>query len=315
VSDPEPDPEALYVGLDLGGTKLLAAVVTARGEVVDEQVAPTAAADGPRAATELEDRLVGIVDRLRERASGPVRAVGLGAAGLVDVRRGVVLHAAHLPWRDEPVRERLARRTGLPVLVDNDATSAAWAEHRFGAARGVADAVLVALGTGIGGAVVAGGELRRGRTGLAGEFGHVPVETDGRACPCGQRGCWERYCSGSALTLLTGRSGPEVVARAAAGDRTCREALDEVGRWLGVGLVTLVATLDPEMVVVGGGLGVEAAGLLPRAEAHLRTHLSGAAHRPLPELRYAALGPRAGVVGAAGLAAEADAAGRLTPPA
>lgn len=267
---------ALTLGVDVGGTKILGLLVDADGTVLAERRLPTPAHD----AHAVEDAVVAVVDELR-RDAGPVSALGVGAAGLVDGAQGVVLHSAHLPWRDEPLRDRLAERTGLPVTLDNDATTAAWAEQRYGAGEGAADLVFVALGTGIGGAIVSGGRLVRGRHGLAGEFGHVQVVPDGRPCPCGLRGCWERYCSGSALALST---------------------LEEVGHWLAVGLAGLIATFDPEVVVLGGGLGVPDTGLLAMAEARLPDHLTGAAHRPLPRLAYAALGPRAGALGAAGLA-------------
>lgn len=264
------------VGLDIGGTKILGLVVDADGAVLAEHRVPTP----PGESRAVEDALVGVVDHLRAVA-GPVVALGVGAAGLVDVRRGVVLHSAHLPWRDEPLRARLAERTGLPVTLDNDATAAAWAEQRWGAGQGAPDLIFVALGTGIGGAILSGGRLVRGRSGLAGEFGHVQVVPDGRPCPCGLRGCWERYCSGTALEV---------------------SSLPEVAHWLTVGLAGLVATFDPDVVVVGGGLGVPETGLLAHVEQHLGDHLTGAAHRPPPRLAYAALGPRAGALGAAGLA-------------
>src|SRR5690606_6221738 len=129
-----------------------------------------------------------------------IRAVGVGAAGFVDERRTRVLFAPHLSWRDEPLRESLQDRLGLPVVVENDANAAAWAETRMGAGRGVRDVVVVNLGTGIGGGIVIDGALRRGRHGLAGEFGHMVVVPDGHRCECGNRGCWEQYASGNALT-------------------------------------------------------------------------------------------------------------------
>ena len=268
----------LTVGLDIGGSKILGVLVDGDGAVVAEHLAMTPRGD----VRAVEDALIAVVDHLRAATDRPVSALGVGAAGLVDVRRGVVLHSAHLPWRDEPLRARLAERTGLAVTLDNDATAAAWAEQRHGAGAGAPDMLFVALGTGIGGAIFSGGRLVRGRTGLAGEFGHVQVVPDGRPCPCGLRGCWERYCSGTALAEST---------------------MPEVAHWLAVGLGGLVATFDPDVVVLGGGLGVPGTGLLTHAETHLRDHLTGGAHRPAPRLVYAALGPRAGALGAAGLAA------------
>src|SRR5690606_23818153 len=195
------------------------------------------------------------------------RAVGVAAAGLVDGVGEHVAFAPHLPWRDDPVRERLAARWGLPVALDNDATCALWAEVAHGALAGCDSGLVVNVGTGIGGGVLVGGRVWRGASGMAGEFGHMQVVPDGRACPCGLRGCWEQYVSGTALSgrareLGAGRraverdelDGPGVTRAAAAGDPDACAAFDEVGRWLGVGIANLVAALDPERVVVGGGV-------------------------------------------------------------
>lgn len=289
------------VGIDVGGSKVHAGLVDATGTVLAETWAVTPdPREGPRA---VEDVLASAVRELRgDRPELRVGAVGVGAAGLVDSGRGVVRHSAHVAWRDEPLGDRLAELVGLPVLVENDATAAAWAEHVHGAGRGAAHLLFVALGTGIGGAFFADGHLVRGRAGMAGELGHVQVVPDGRPCPCGRTGCWERYCSGSALRILDGRPGPAVVAAAAQGDEVARTALAEVGLWLGVGLANLVAVLDPDVVVLGGGLGVAEVGLLAPAGEHLAAHVLGAGHRELPALRYAALGPSGGMLGAAGLA-------------
>lgn len=294
-------PGPVTVGIDIGGSKVHAGLVDATGAVLAETWAATPdPEEGPGA---VEVVLVDAVRGLRaDHPSLDVRAVGVGAAGLVDSARGVVRHSAHVAWRDEPLRDRLTGRLALPVLVENDATAAAWAEHAHGAGRDATHLLYVALGTGIGGAFFVDGHLVRGRAGLAGELGHVQVVPDGRPCPCGRTGCWERYCSGSALQILDGRPGPAVVAAAADGDDVARAALAEVGRWLGVGLTNLVAVLDPDVVVLGGGLGVPAVGLLEPAADHLATHVLGAGHRDLPELRYAALGPAAGMLGAADLA-------------
>ena len=146
-------------------------------------------------------------------------AVGVGAAGFVDPS-GTVIFAPHLSWRDEPLQAVLAARLGLPVLVDNDANTAAHAEMRFGAGRGHRQALCVTLGTGIGGALVLDGGVVRGAHGIAGEFGHMQVVPEGRPCECGQTGCWEQYCSGRALVIAAGRDRPPVTSsHRARGDR------------------------------------------------------------------------------------------------
>jgi glucokinase len=237
-----------------------------------------------------------------------------------------VLFSPHLAWRHEPLRDAVYRRIGLSVVVENDANAAAWAEFRFGAAQREDDLVCITLGTGIGGAVMIGGLLFRGRHGMAGEFGHMQVVPDGQVCECGGTGCWEQYSSGNALvrysrarvgvepTLLTALCsgnpdllvGAMVTAAAEQGDPVACEAFDTVGDWLGVGLANLVAAFDPEVVVVGGGVSAAGDRLLDPARIALTRSLVGVGHRVVPELRRAQLGPEAGVVGAADLARQAQ---------
>ena len=219
-------------------------------------------------------------------------AIGVGMAGLVDVRSGVLLSTPNLVWRNLPLAEALGATFGLPVTVDNDATAAAWAESRLGASRGYDDSLFVGVGTGIGGGIVAGGRLLRGAHGLAGEIGHVIVEPDGPPCGCGNRGCWEQVASGLAIARAGGRAVADepgsAIARLAGGDprRATGELGDgggpakatqlpsrsstTVGRRLGEGVAGLVNVLDPEVVVIGGGVG-EAGDLLlgPLREAFL----------------------------------------------
>ncbi|WP_122260657.1 ROK family glucokinase [Ornithinimicrobium cerasi] len=318
------DDPSLVVGVDVGGTHVKAGLVTATGDVLG-----LTRTDTSRSSEGLVDVVVGVVDGLLTAARGrQVVAVGVGAAGLVDHARGVVVLAPHLPWRDEPLRDRLEGRLRLPVVVDNDANAAARAEHRFGAGRGEPDLLLVTLGTGIGGAHLVDGRVQRGRHGLAGEYGHMTVVPDGRACPCGRRGCWEQYASGSVLgraaedLVRQGRPGTtmlrelcggdaarlrgEHVTRAGlAGDPLAADLLAEVGRWLGHGLANLTSALDPGVVVVGGGVVAAGDLLLGPARRALAERLPGTGHRPVPPVRPALLGNTAGLVGAADLAREA----------
>ncbi len=202
----------------------------------------------------------------------------------------------------------LEKLTGLPVVLDNDANCAAWAELSAGAARGFDSAVMVTIGTGIGGALVLGGRLVRGAHGLAGEFGHMQAVPGGLACECGLHGCWEQYCSGRALERVTrvalGRhlDGPEVTAMALAGNEVARQAFASIGLWLGVGTAALVSAFDPQVVVVGGGVSAVGDLLLAPARAGLRDSLQGTDHRPVPDIVPASLGPEAGAIGAALLA-------------
>ncbi len=182
----------LTVGIDVGGTNVRAGVVDAKGVVLDTVRTATPGTDG-----ELEDAIAAVTRELAGRH--PVAAVGLAVAGFVTADRLRVRFAPHLSWRDAPVADRVRERLGLPVVLEHDGNAAAVAEYRYGAARGGGVVVLIALGTGIGGALLVDGEVYRGAFGVAPELGHLRLVPGGRQCPCGKRGCWERYCSGTAL--------------------------------------------------------------------------------------------------------------------
>jgi glucokinase len=293
-----------WVGVDVGGTKVLAVRVSATAEVEAVATRPmpgrTAAIEEVEAAIEAAARDV--------YGAHPPAGLGISAAGLVDADGERFLFGAHLPWRDAPVRKALAERTGLPVVLDNDANCAAHAELVAGAARGVRSALLITIGTGIGGAILLDGRVVRGAHGLAGEFGHMQVVPGGLACECGLHGCWEQYCSGRALERVTrvalGRhlDGPEVTALARAGDEVALNAFGSIGTWLGVGAAGLVSAFDPERVVVGGGVSAVGDLLLGPARRALTESLQGTAYRAVPDLVPAELGPEAGAIGAALLA-------------
>jgi glucokinase len=308
----------LYIGVDVGGTKVLAGVVTSRGAVV-----ATARRSTPGRLVEpavVEDALVEAVLDVADGA--PIAAVGVAAAGFVDQAGERVMFAPHLPWRGEPVRAHLQQRWGAPVVLDNDANCAAVGEWTYGAARGTHSALMITLGTGIGSAILLDGAVHRGRNGMAGEFGHMQVVPDGLPCECGGTGCWEQYSSGNALvrfvqarigqeaTVLEEASGgdpeqitgPMVTDAAVAGDALARAAFQEVGRWLGVGIANLVAAFDPDCVVVGGGVSDAGDLLLGPAREAMTSSLVGASHRVVPPVHQAQLGPQAGLVGAAALA-------------
>lgn len=295
-----------YVGVDVGGTKILAGVVAEDGIVLASAHRETPGLTDT--AGIVESAIVAAVDELR--ASYDVGGIGVGAAGFVGLD-GTIRFAPHVAWREEPLAQRLSTRLGLPVVVDNDANVTALAELRYGAARGRREVLCLTLGTGIGGAVVMDGRVRRGAQGLAGEFGHLQVVPEGRLCPCGHRGCWEQYSSGTALVRAAleagapdGVCGPEITEEATHGTAWAEAAFAEVGRWLGTGVAGLVAGLDPEVVVVGGGLSSAGDLLVDPARAALEQRLPGRRHRDVPPIVVAAHGPEAGVVGAATLARE-----------
>jgi glucokinase len=310
---------SLAIGVDIGGTKVAGGVVDEQGRVLDRTRRFTPSTDV--AATEAT--IAEVVAELSAR--NPVSAVGIGAAGWIANDLATVLFAPHLAWRNEPLRDALSQAIGLPVLVENDANAAAWAEYRFGAARDARVAVMATLGTGIGGGLVVGGALYRGGYGVACEYGHMTIVPDGRRCACGNRGCLEMYASGTALAhdarelaavapiaadrlmqLAEGNlnrlTGPLVTEAAREGDPAAVEIYTTMGRWLGRGLANLAAVLDPTVFVIGGG--VSEAGdllLLPTRQSFAET-LTGRGFRPAAEIVLTELGPEAGLVGAADLA-------------
>ncbi|MDH6706815.1 glucokinase [Kitasatospora sp. MAA19] len=309
------------IGVDIGGTKVVAGVVDGEGKVLEKLRTDTP--HKSKSAKVVEDVIVELVLELADRHD--VHAVGIGAAGWVDADRSTVLFAPHLNWRGEPLKQALSERLRFPVIVENDANAAAWAEWRFGAGRGEDHMVMLTLGTGIGGAVVRDGYVDRGKYGLAGEFGHMQVLPGGHRCPCGNRGCWEQYSSGNALVrdarelvaeespvvqpllaraggTVEGITGPLVTEAARDGDPTATELLYEVGTWLGVGIANLAAALDPGRFVVGGGVSEAGDLLLGPARDTFRRTLTGRGFRPEATIVHAALGNEAGLVGAADLA-------------
>jgi glucokinase len=305
-----PAPVGLAAGIDMGGTKCLGVVLDGEGSVVREERRPTPS--GPEAVVAT---LAELADDLR-----PWDTLGVGAAGLVTLD-GVVRAGPHLHGvRDLPLGARLSARLGQPVVVDNDATATLVAEWRHGAAMGARDAVLVTLGTGIGGGIVAGGRLQRGAHGFAGEPGHMVVDPDGPPCPCGRRGCWERYASGTGLArmgreaaeggrlgaLTEGIGGDPAALRsehlrdaARQGDPEALAVLDQFAWWTALGMVNLTNLLDPEVIVMGGGL----ADMADLVEAPIRRHfgdlLYAPEHRPHPRFAVARFGGSAGAIGAA----------------
>jgi glucokinase len=303
------------IGLDVGGTKIAAGVVSG-GTVLERLEQPTPAG-GPGAV----EMMFEMVAALRARHPA-VEAVGVGAAGMVDWPAGHIRWAPNNAYHDLPLRKRLAEVTGLPAVVDNDANAAAWAEARYGAGAGHRNVLVVTVGTGVGGGFILDGRLFRGSTGIGGEFGHITVAAEGPVCGCGNRGCLEAVASGTALgragraaaeasptgTMATLAGGPQqvtgeiVFAAAQAGDPAAIELFDRLGEWLGVGLGSLVTLLDPEVVVIGGGLIAVGELLLNPARLALPAHTFSRDRRVLPPVVAASLGQAAGLIGAADLA-------------
>jgi glucokinase len=305
-------PEPVAIGIDVGGTKLVAATLADDGTVLQRLRRQTPASDPAR--------LVGDIAALTKEL-GPGLPVGVGIAGLV-TPQGIVRYGPNISVRDLDLAGALGASTSSPVVVVNDASAAALGEQRTGAGRGHTDLVMVTLGTGIGGGVVVGGRLLGGAMGFAGELGHVVVEDAGRRCPCGNRGCVEAYAAGSAIgrraqerlasetrpSLLRDvqdLTGKAVTLAARDGDELAHEILVDAGRWLGVALVTLVNALDPEIILLGGGAAAETATwMVPAAQETLGARIIGSGWRTPPRIELAALGDDAGMVGAGLLAAD-----------
>ncbi len=313
---------AVTYGIDIGGTKVLGVALDRAHAAVAETRVPTPTGPheivGSHVAAAVAEVVAALDHELGTSAAVPV---GIGAPGMVD-RAGRLCFAPNLPqahgvdWT-ELIGERLP---GRAVIIENDANLAVLSEHRLGAARGYGDVVMITLGTGIGGGIVIDGRVRVGAAGFAGEIGHMVVDPSGPPCPCGRRGCWERYASGAGLGVLAREAalagrlgevvrlaggdpesvrGEDVSTAASAGDPAARQVIEEVGWWVGFGLANLAAALDPECFVLGGGV-VQAGDLLvDAARATFAQLLEGADRRPQAVIVPATFGERAGAVGAA----------------
>ncbi len=314
-------PADCVIGVDLGGTKLLVGAVSRDLRVLQRVRRPVPGA-GPK---ELLDAIVAAVEEIRygAAATAAVRAVGFGIPCLVDRLDGVAISSVHLPLQGVPFAAIMSERLGLPAFVDNDANLALVSEHRNGAARGSGNAIMLTLGTGIGGAILIDGELYRGSRGAAGELGHMVVSADGPDCGpgCPSRGCLEAFASGTALAREAHRAAAEhpdsglgralaageavdgrLVSRLAAdGDPLAEAVIADLGRWLGIGLVNLLNIFDPDVAVVGGGVSAAGERLLRPARAVVAERALGVPGRHT-RIIAAHHGAESGMLGAAVLA-------------
>lgn len=305
------------VGIDIGGTKIAGALVAEDGLILRSEREATPAGD-PGA---IVDVVVSMIAKLSE--GDHVLAAGVAAAGFIDEQQSTVYYAPNISWRNEPFRDRLQQRLQLDITIDNDANAAGWAEYRFGAGRGVSDMTMLTVGTGVGGAIVAGGRLLRGGFGAGAELGHLRVVPGGLPCGCGARGCIEQYGSGRALLRMANDiadvggiglplsrlreqngklTGDHVAALIVDGDAGALQALRELGSWLGQACASLSAVLDPRLFVLGGGVAAAGDLLLdPIREGYL-ANVPARGYHPEPQFVTAQLVNDAGVVGAADLA-------------
>lgn len=308
----------LAIGVDIGGTKIAGGVVS--GSTV---LAATRRESPARRPEAIADTIAEVVADLR--AGRDVAAVGIAAAGFIDLRGEEVMFAPNLAWRDEPLRVLVEDRVGVPTYLENDANAAAWAEYRFGAGQGARALLMATIGTGIGGGLVLDGEIFHGGFGVAAELGHMRVVPGGRPCACGMRGCWEAYGSGSALAVrarelaledpssavvlleLAGGDvetirGSLVSEAAAQGDPASRQSFAELAHWIGEGVASLASIIDPDVVVIGGGVSESPALDLDAVVAAFGAAETGFGHRPPPRISRALLRNHAGLVGVADLA-------------
>jgi glucokinase len=309
------------VGLDMGGTNIRCAAVSADGEVLLIERGPShASRHGPDVSKNIATQLLHLLDTARERGLGSPRAIGVAVPGPLDVHSGIVKAAPHVAaWRGYPLRRELEKLVGRRIVLENDANAWALGEYWRGAARGRRDVVLLTLGTGVGGGIIVGGKLVHGRSGMAGELGHVTVEPEGPRCDCGARGCLEAYASASGLRglvenrmgLASGAQLPAAIvdadnnfsvrglsAEARRGDRMALETFAVAGHYLGIAIASFLNTFNPELVVIGGGV----AGALPYMRKTMVAQVRERAFSVISaqaKICRAALGAQGGVVGAA----------------
>jgi glucokinase len=308
------------IGVDVGGTKVLGGVVDEFGAVLK-----TARRENPREGGRALTQA--IADGEQELMSElTIDSVGVSAAGFVSSDRKTMLATPNIAgWNGVDLDSDLTALIGLPVVIENDANAAAWGEARFGAGRGKDHMLMMPIGTGIGGGIVVNGDLYRGAFGIAAEIGHIRVVPDGHLCGCGARGCFEQYASGNALLrhareaiaaspdiarnllsrgdgTIDGLTGKAITEAASEGDAVALAAFNTTGQWLGAGIASLSVILDPECVVIGGGVIDAGEILLAPTRAALERYMPFAGRHPYPEIIAASLGNEAGLVGVADLA-------------
>jgi glucokinase len=310
------DQQNIFIGIDLGGTTIKAALVNATGEILHEMRVETEHKDSDR----LLAQLITIAQELSKHSEGRAASIGIGVPGLVNSKTNRVEIMPNLPNLAEvDVSALLARETGLPAVLDNDANAATYAEHQAGAARGKRDVFFVTLGTGIGSGLIMNGQIYRGANGFAGEFGHMTIDPEGIECGCGNIGCLETIASGpnivrrtrerlyrdrtSSLSLLAIPRDRELtaedIARAAqSGDEMSQLMMERTGMFLGIALAAVVNLLNIEMIVMGGGVMEAGDLILKPTTKEVRRRAFPPSFRDC-EIVKAELGPSAGVIGAA----------------
>jgi glucokinase len=304
----------LSIGVDLGGTKILAGVVDGAGTILEIQRVPTSGQNGVEVVAEI----VQIIKDFSSRYS--ISSAGLAIAGFLSPdRKFIGINPNIKQLENFPIYQSLVAKTDLEIFIENDANAAAWGEYRFGAGIGANPMAMMTVGTGIGGGLIIDGKLVIGASGKAGEFGHLPVVDQGELCGCGARGCLERYGSGSALIRSLERivkergltadrwsdqiDGSEITEAALSGDQDALFAFDEIGKWLAVGIKAVSAMIDPEKIIIGGGVSEAGDLLLRPILRQLESNNQQLEHEfALPEIVMGRLGNSAGLIGVSDLA-------------
>jgi len=297
------------LGIDIGGTKIAGARVGDSGDIMAIESRPTTPSDPAGIIAAIAD-VVSVLDDDR-----PDSPVGVAVAAFVDRQRETVYLSPNIDWPGFALKKRLEDVLARPVVLENDANAAGWGEFRHGAGANAQSMVMLTIGTGVGGAIVNEGRLMVGGFGVAGELGHIIIEPGGRLCGCGNHGCLEQYASGTALMREAranlghpGLTGDELKVLLETGDPLALAALSSIGQALGRGIASLVAVLDPEVIVIGGGVATAGSLLLEPIRSSFLATYAPAKSRPIPDILAATLGNTAGVVGAAELAREVSTA-------
>lgn len=324
---PQPDSSKPILAIDLGGTKMLHALITPQGQMLEREFCPTLAEEGPAAV--IKRMLSTSVSILREAglSYGSLGAIAIAAAGAIDTKLGEVTASPNLPgWHDVPLRGEMEKGTGVPTFVINDATAAALGEHCFGAGRGVRNLIYLTVSTGIGGGIIIDNRLYSGVSGSAGELGHMTIDVNGPRCPCGNIGCLEMLASGKAVAreaqrqiaqgartaiLEIAEGDPQfitaqtVAAAANRGDPVALAVINKAATYLGVGLVNYVNIFNPEMIIIGGGLSKMGEMLLVPARKVVAER-AFELPRSIARIVASELGDNSGVFGAVAFVVNAD---------
>ena len=312
-----------YIGIDLGGTNIAVGLVNEEGRIIAKTETPTLAS---RPYQELIKDMAACAKKVMEEAKiteDELRSIGVGIPGVAD-KDGMVIFCTNLGWRNVPLRAELQQYINKPVYMDNDATVAGWAEYQAGVSRGTDSSVFMTLGTGLGGGIVMNGKIWAGAHGAGSELGHLVIEVDGVPCTCGKRGCAERYCSATAIIRMAREACADapnclimravegdmdkinakaVFDAAKEGDSVAMQVFNRFVKYLAIAINNVISFIDPDMIILGGGVSRAGDFLLDAVKAALPEYLFYPTLKQ-PELRIASLGNDAGIIGAALLGKE-----------